>query len=104
DVLEIVVEDTGVGVPRQVMEKLFEPFQTGGDALRHHSGTFEYQSQGLGVGLAIVRRFVELHGGLIRMYPLAQGTRVQILLPLTEDVIVNNAYVAPASDPSPESP
>ncbi|HTV48820.1 MAG TPA: HAMP domain-containing sensor histidine kinase [Phycisphaerae bacterium] len=104
DVLEIVVEDTGVGMPQQVMEKLFEPFQTGGESLQHRSGTFEYQSQGLGVGLAIVRRFVELHGGLIRVHSLERGTKVQILLPLTEDVIVSNAFLSQQPDAGPESP
>jgi signal transduction histidine kinase len=104
DVLEIIVEDSGAGMPQQVMDKLFEPFQTGGDTLRHHSGTFEFQSKGLGVGLAIVRRFVELHGGVIRVHPLAQGTRVQILLPLTEDVIVNNTHVSETSESDLESP
>ena len=51
----IKVEDSGVGVPAQLRESLFEPFQQGPDAPQH--------SPGVGVGLTLVRRFAELHGG-----------------------------------------
>jgi PAS domain S-box-containing protein len=51
----IKVEDSGVGVPAELREVLFEPFQQGPDAPQH--------SPGVGVGLTLVRRFAELHGG-----------------------------------------
>jgi PAS domain S-box-containing protein len=51
----IKVEDSGVGVPTELRESLFEPFQQGPDAPQH--------SPGVGVGLTLVRRFAELHGG-----------------------------------------
>ena len=51
----IKVEDSGVGVPVELRESLFEPFQQGPDAPQH--------SPGVGVGLTLVRRFAELHGG-----------------------------------------
>ena len=51
----IKVEDSGVGVPPELREVLFEPFQQGPDAPQH--------SPGVGVGLTLVRRFAELHGG-----------------------------------------
>jgi K+-sensing histidine kinase KdpD len=51
----IKVEDSGVGVPAELRESLFEPFQQGPDAPQH--------SPGVGVGLTLVRRFAELHGG-----------------------------------------
>jgi PAS domain S-box-containing protein len=51
----IVVEDDGAGVPEEIREAIFEPFRQGPDAPQH--------SPGVGVGLALVARFAELHGG-----------------------------------------
>jgi PAS domain S-box-containing protein len=51
----IKVEDSGVGVPAEIREAIFEPFQQGPDAPQH--------SPGVGVGLTLVKRFAELHGG-----------------------------------------
>lgn len=82
DMLEIIVTDSGTGIPEKDLAELFEPFYTGSDVLHHTSGTFEYGSKGIGLGLAIVRRFVEIHGGAVKAYPGNPGTRFQILLPL----------------------
>ena len=86
DMLEILVEDSGPGIPDVDLAHLFEPFYTGEDILHHHSGMFEFGSKGIGLGLAIVRRFIELHGGIVRASSVsrdgkASGTRFQILLP-----------------------
>ena len=51
----IKVEDNGPGVPESLRETIFEPFQQGPDAPRH--------SPGVGVGLTLVKRFAEIHGG-----------------------------------------
>jgi signal transduction histidine kinase len=51
----LAVEDDGSGVAEDIRETIFEPFQQGPDAPRH--------SPGVGVGLTLVRRFAELHGG-----------------------------------------
>ena len=50
----IVVEDDGPGVPAEDREAIFEPFRRGAVPAR---------SAGMGVGLALVARFAELHGG-----------------------------------------
>jgi PAS domain S-box-containing protein len=52
---EIVVADDGPGVPPEHREVLFEPFRQGAETVAH--------SPGVGVGLALVARFAELHGG-----------------------------------------
>lgn len=51
----IRIEDEGAGVPRQLREAIFEPFSRGEASLSHAPGT--------GIGLSLVRRFSELHGG-----------------------------------------
>jgi PAS domain S-box-containing protein len=51
----LAVEDDGPGVAPDLRDTIFEPFQQGPDAPRH--------SPGVGVGLTLVRRFAELHGG-----------------------------------------
>ena len=103
DMLEILVEDSGPGIPAQDLANLFEPFYTGMDLLHHTSGTIEFNTRGIGLGLAIVRRFVELHGGIIRVKTLTHeghtaGTQFQILLPLVKAEPPANP--AQRSDPS----
>lgn len=52
----LVVEDEGPGVPAELHEAVFEPF-------RQAPGSSSEHSPGVGVGLSLVRRFAELHGG-----------------------------------------
>jgi len=54
----IEVSDTGQGVEPDLLERIFQPFVQG-------TGRREASSQGLGLGLAVVRRFVHLHGGRV---------------------------------------
>ncbi len=51
----ILVEDDGPGVAPELRQTIFEPFQQGPDAPQH--------SPGVGVGLTLVARFAEIHGG-----------------------------------------
>ena len=55
---EIRIEDSGPGVPVEFLPRIFERFsQADGSSTRKHGG--------LGLGLAIVRHLVELHGGTV---------------------------------------
>ncbi len=67
--------DTGIGIPQALMPKLFKPFtQLDGQLNRQHSGT--------GLGLALVKRLVELHGGSIAVQSeVDQGSRFDVYLP-----------------------
>jgi len=53
--LSFTVEDTGIGIPPEDLDIIFQPFERGGGRVQQYEGT--------GLGLAIARRFVELMGG-----------------------------------------
>jgi signal transduction histidine kinase len=61
----IEVTDSGRGIAPGEMEHLFKPFFTGFNTAHHTSGQFEFEARGLGLGLSLVRAFVELHGGTV---------------------------------------
>ena len=75
-VAEISVSDTGVGIAPEDHEAVFEEFrQVGTDYAKKHEGT--------GLGLALARRFVELHGGKIWVKSqLGQGATFTFTLPV----------------------
>ena len=80
--VRIRIADTGCGIDDVCRARLFEPFFTGFDVSHHSSGTFEHGRKGLGLGLSVVKAFVEMHGGRIdvRSEP-EQGTSFTIELP-----------------------
>ncbi len=62
---EIQVSDTGVGIDPTSLPHVFEAFFTAFDVSKHSSGEFEFGRRGLGLGLSLVRAFVEMHGGRV---------------------------------------
>jgi len=74
----ISVEDHGPGIPSEEHEKIFERFYRLGPELRR-------QTQGVGIGLSIVKHIVEAHGGRVLVQSaVGQGSRFTIELPLTK--------------------
>jgi signal transduction histidine kinase len=72
DAVQIVVRDTGSGIPADLVSQVWEPYVT------HKAG-------GSGLGLAITRQTVEAHGGQVALTSVVgQGTEVVFTLPLTE--------------------
>jgi signal transduction histidine kinase len=76
DGVEIAVIDTGVGIAADQQDLVFEEFrQAGGDYLR--------KSEGTGLGLSLAKRFVELHGGTMRLESApGRGSTFAFVLPL----------------------
>jgi signal transduction histidine kinase len=76
--VEIAVRDTGIGIAPEDHAKVFEEFvQVGRDYTRKAEGT--------GLGLALTRRFVELHGGEIRLASVpGKGSTFTITLPVRQ--------------------
>jgi signal transduction histidine kinase len=78
DDVEIVVADSGQGIEPSFLPYVFERFtQEDGSAARQHGG--------LGLGMAIVRHLVELHGGTVSVESPGrdQGTTFTVMLPRT---------------------
>jgi signal transduction histidine kinase len=70
----ISVEDTGVGIPKQNLGKLFQPL-------------FTTKAKGMGLGLAICKRMVEAHGGEITVESkVGKGTIFTVKIPLRREV------------------
>lgn len=68
--LEVVVSDTGVGIPPEVFPKIFEPL-------------FSTKGFGIGLGLPTVKQIMEQHGGDIEIASqIGEGTTVTLRLPL----------------------
>jgi PAS domain S-box-containing protein len=76
DSVEIEVSDDGIGIASSDLERIFEPFTQLEPAAVRASG-------GLGIGLALVRRLVELHGGSVAVFSegLGRGARFTVRLP-----------------------
>ncbi len=93
DVVEIRVRDNGRGLEPEMLEKIFVPFfQTDRkkDAL----------SGGLGLGLALVKNLVELHGGTVCASSEGRGLGAVLLVTLPR--ALESATAVPAPDPSPQ--
>jgi two-component system cell cycle sensor histidine kinase PleC len=86
--INIYVEDTGIGIPREALSKLGRPFE-------QVENQFTKTHKGSGLGLAIARSLVELHDGTMRIRStVGIGTVVLVRLPLKE---VGHAETALAS-------
>jgi two-component system nitrogen regulation sensor histidine kinase NtrY len=69
--IEMIVADTGSGIPPENLKKVFEPY-------------FSTKKSGMGLGLAIVKRIIEEHQGIITVTSeVGTGTRFVISLPLS---------------------
>ncbi len=70
NLVSLLVDDRGPGVPTEVRKRLFTPFATG-------------RTDGVGLGLALARRIVDLHGGRLTLEPRPLGgTRAVIEFPI----------------------
>jgi signal transduction histidine kinase len=96
--IEISVNDTGPGIEREELKRIFEPFYQ----VRESGGK---KSRGVGLGLAITKKLVELHGGKIQAASVpGQGSRVSFTIPIDggdqADVLAVGEQIHGANDGS----
>jgi signal transduction histidine kinase/DNA-binding response OmpR family regulator len=91
--LEVSVTDTGIGIPDERFENLFQPFvQVDSSPARRHSGT--------GLGLAMIRRLTELHGGTVGVSSRpVQGSRFVVWIPYRRVQGTTRAAAGPLQPP-----
>jgi PAS domain S-box-containing protein len=94
----VEVEDTGIGLEPEVLDRLFEPFSQADRSLDRTRG-------GLGLGLALVKRLIELHGGGVEASSAGsgQGSCFTLRLPLQPEVAAAPDSLA-APDSAPQEP
>jgi signal transduction histidine kinase/CheY-like chemotaxis protein len=87
-VVEVSVSDTGQGINKEFLPYVFDRF-------RQADSTTTRQHGGLGLGLAIARHLVEIHGGMIRAESpgVGQGATFTIRLPLLEKTVGTSSVV-----------
>ena len=76
DYLAVTISDTGIGISEENLDRIFEPFeQADGSTARLYGG--------MGIGLAVTKRLVELHGGTLRVFScVGVGSQFTFTLPI----------------------
>ena len=87
-------KDNGRGIPREMLQKIFEPFTRVGP-LSDSRG-----EASLGIGLALVKRLVELHGGRISVESSGPGTGSEFLVRLPMQPTLSDQPPAPETKPA----
>ncbi len=89
----IRVEDDGIGIPTDLMRGIFDPFSQGDD----------WRRNGLGLGLSIVRKMIELHGGTVHVASDGPGCGSVFSLRLPHDPALAMAAQPEQARPSREA-
>jgi len=90
DAIDLIVSDTGIGIPLSEQRRIFEHFFALESVDHHSSSKSAFQGGGLGLGLAITRGIVEGHGGRIWVESTGRdpdalpGSTFHLLLPLRQ--------------------
>ena len=78
DAALLTVRDTGVGIPPEDMDRVTQPFERGAQ-------DYSRKQEGSGLGLALTKSLVEMHGGTVEISSrVGEGTAVQLTLPVNQ--------------------
>ena len=92
---EVAVSDNGIGIREEDQERIFSKLVELKDVNLHSSGTAEFKSSGLGLGLSIARGIVEAHGGTIRVESeVGKGSTFRISLPFAAEALAPSKTTA----------
>lgn len=82
--VRVVVSDTGVGIRKENLERIFERFE-------QVRGTSSNENKGTGLGLSICRELVKLHGGQVwAESEFGKGSRFIVSLPVTQEARIES--------------
>jgi CheY-like chemotaxis protein len=84
------VQDRGSGIPPALLPRIFDLFVQGDRPLHRPAG-------GLGIGLTLVRKLVELHGGTVAAESSSEGSRFTVQLPAVSAPVVQDGEALPPS-------
>jgi signal transduction histidine kinase/ActR/RegA family two-component response regulator len=96
--VRFIIWDNGIGIATEDMPKLFQPFmQLDSRLARQYAGT--------GLGLSLVRRMAEMHGGRISVESeLGKGSRFTLTMPWSTPIDLFNIFTAATTSPLAEEP
>jgi two-component system CheB/CheR fusion protein len=90
---EVHVADTGMGMSPEILGRLFEPFTQADRTLDRSRG-------GIGLGLALVKGFVELHRGEVSAHSAGPGQGAELIVRLPLDIVQDVAKTEDKTEPS----
>jgi signal transduction histidine kinase len=86
--IEVIVEDNGIGIAPDDLERVFQKFFRVGNVLLHSTGDTKFKGAGPGLGLTIARGIIEAHGGSMWAESLGHdeitcpGSKFHVILPI----------------------
>jgi len=94
DFFILSVQDTGIGIKQEDQGRIFGEFE-------QVDNSFARRFEGTGLGLALTRRLIELHGGEIRVESEeGKGSKFMLLMPVMEKVPITNGHSGQTNDVS----
>jgi signal transduction histidine kinase len=101
DFLIMWVKDNGIGIPEEEQGKIFDSFYEVADVKQHTSSNSRFGGGGIGIGLSLVKRVVETHGGALRLDSApGRGTCVEVWLPYKFQPVVTDFQDKLSEEPS----
>lgn|GEM_PF-1568176 len=89
--VDVHISDTGIGIPVEMHDRIFEPFT-------QVEGSVQRSRGGLGIGLTLVKRLVELHGGRVAVSS-GSGTTLTVTLPVSREEAPLSAWPPETKQP-----
>jgi signal transduction histidine kinase len=90
NMVELIIQDSGIGIPPEELDRIFDPFHVLGAIEHHTTSKSEFRGGGLGLGLPIARGIIEAHHGHIGVESSQShsdepsGSRFYIHLPISQ--------------------
>jgi two-component system, sensor histidine kinase ChiS len=92
DKVHVRVQDNGIGIKPEHLDKIFSRFYEVADITKHTTGKDDFMAGGTGLGLPIVKGIVEAHGGQVWVESeYGQGSTFHVTLPVPQDADVASA-------------